>query len=123
MKTANPLLHPAGTRSDDGAAFLPDPFARGHSGHVLSKGSLADELAEEYVSSVTSGEDSATDARAMLTSEELGGPFVVTSAQTEFGATVNESSPPGGDREAVPTPGGAADSVELVRSDVQKQGS
>ena len=90
--------------------------------YVLYWQPLADELAEEYLSAATSGEESATGARAALTPEELGGPFVVTSAQTEFGAAVNETSPPGGDREAVPTPGGETGSAEIVRSLVQKQG-
>ena len=123
MKTDILLVRSAGVRPDDGTAFLPDPFARGRSGHVQSKDSLADELGQQYVSSVTSGEDVATEQSAARTSEELGGPFLVTSAQSEYGATVNEAHPPGGEREAVPTLGGTADSTDLVRSEIEKNGS
>lgn len=92
-------------RRDDGSAFLPDPFSREAPHRLRGRGALADVLAEEFVTSATSGEESAADSRDEPLIEEVGGPFSISSVQVEFGATVNEATPPEGDREAVPTTG------------------
>jgi hypothetical protein len=122
MRIAISHLHSANVRPDDGNAFLRDPFERGWCRHVHPADAFADELAREFVSSATSAEEAATDARAELTTEEFGGPFVVTSAQTEFGATVNERNPPIGDRAGVPTSAMVTrDSDETVRSQIERE--
>ncbi|MEY2934427.1 MAG: hypothetical protein RL033_5176 [Pseudomonadota bacterium] len=53
---------------------------------------LARELGETFVQSATSGEESEEERRDELTTEELGGPFVVTSAEEEFAAGTDESN-------------------------------
>lgn len=88
-------------RSDNGRAFLPDPYGRigGHRAH--SRNELADALAQEFLASATTTED-VTDTRDHVMFEEVGGPFSFSSPQVEFGSTVNEAAPPDGDRESVP---------------------
>ena len=87
-------------RSDDGAAFLPDPFARGASGHAHTGEPVAESLAEDFVASATSGEEAGPDRRDALDAYELGGPFVETRAQEEFATTVDEMNP----EDAIPEP-------------------
>ena len=59
-------------RSDDAHAFLPDPDDTG----AHSNDSLAENLAEVYLQSATSGEEMAEDVMNELVPEELGGPFL-----------------------------------------------
>ena len=99
------VAHTRAVRSDGGRAFLPDPFACGPCRHLHTTDLLAEELGEDFVKSATSAENVATDIRDELMPEEVGGPFVVSTVQVEFGATVNEENPPEGDREAQPTAG------------------
>jgi hypothetical protein len=100
------LAHPkAEVRRDAGAAFLPDPFGHGWCDHVAAGEELEERLAEDFVASVTSGADVSFSSPDRIGWEELGGPFLVTSAQVEFGATVNEADPPDGERSALPTAG------------------
>lgn len=85
--------HPPRTdhsRTDGGRAFLPDPFAHGWASSSTSPDALAEGLAEEFLASATSGEEVAADERDEVQTEELGGPFSITSAQEEYGATANE---------------------------------
>lgn len=90
-------------RSDDGAAFLPDPYAaEGHT-PMRSRDELAETLAEEFVASVTSGEPVAEAVRDAITPEELGGPFVATTAEREFAQGVDATNPEGATAEAFPT--------------------
>jgi hypothetical protein len=63
---------------------------------------LAEELGEEYVRTATSGQQAAEEARDEEVPEERGGPFVETSAATEFAAGTDPSNPADGDREAFP---------------------
>ncbi len=63
---------------------------------------LADLLAEEYVRSVTSGEEQGVEMRDEEVPEEAGGPFIETSGRKEFGYDVDESNPE--DAEAEPLP-------------------
>jgi hypothetical protein len=59
-------------RKDDANAFLPDPDG----GEAHSDDSLAENLAEVYLQTATSGEEAAEDVMNELVAEELGGPFV-----------------------------------------------
>ncbi len=88
-------------RSDDADAFLPDPFGR-DTNHRRASDDLANVLGQSFVSAVTSGEEMAEDIRDELTTEELGGPFVVTGARDEFAAD-DDVSIPQATREAFPT--------------------
>ncbi len=63
---------------------------------------LSSELGEEFVETVTSGEDEGTEIRDQSVTEELGGPFTVTSSNTEFAGDVDESNPEGATREPFP---------------------
>src|SRR5579862_4579950 len=84
-------------RSDDANAFMPDP--EGGPAHIGDD--LAENLAEEYVDAVTGG-DGADDAAV---SEEIGGPFVFTSAADEFAHDIDAANPPDAEREPLPRPG------------------
>ncbi len=48
------------------------------------------------------GDDEAIDA---VVSEEIGGPFVLTSAADEFAHDTDAANPPDAEREALPRPG------------------
>ncbi len=69
---------------------------------VASPDELAELLAEEYVAAVTTGEEQGVELRDEVVPEETGGPFVETSARTEFASGVDESNPE--DAEAEPLP-------------------
>lgn len=71
-------------RHDDADAFIREDEA-GKPGD-----DLAEMLAEEFLENATSGESTDNDVHDELVSEEMGGPFVVTAARTEFGDTVNQ---------------------------------
>jgi hypothetical protein len=86
-------------RSDGAAAFLPDPTAIGHK---RVRDDLAEELGEEFVAAVTSGE-AVDDARDEPAPEEDGGPFVTTTASSQYGQGTDESNPEDAEREPFPT--------------------
>ena len=96
----------ARVRSDDGDAFLPDPYAHGKSGHVRSAEPYGESLAEDFVASATSGEEVTVELRDALNADEVGGPFVETQAQEEFAITVDEMNPPDAIPEPFPTANG-----------------
>ncbi len=85
-------------RPDDGNAFLPD-FG---SGPARTKDDLAEELAEEFLASATSGEGQGMQAHEAEVAEELGGPFITTSSKTELVDDVDASNPHGALREPFP---------------------
>lgn len=85
-------------RKDDGNAFIHDPG----SGPAHTRDRLAEELAEEFLASATSGEEQAEDALNADVEEELGGPFVMTAPGTEIG-TDDDPELDGTEREAEPT--------------------
>jgi hypothetical protein len=89
-------------RSDGADAFLPDPFGRGTDRALTGDEPLADVLGKSFVSAVTSGEEMAEDIRDELTTEELGGPFVITRARDEFAAD-DDTPVAEANREAFPT--------------------
>ena len=63
----------------------------------------AEESAEEFVMTVTSGEDGGEFMLDEATPEENGGPFVETSATTEFAYGTDRTNPSGATREPFPT--------------------
>jgi hypothetical protein len=63
---------------------------------------LSQELGEEFVETVTSGEDEGTEIRDERVTEELGGPFTVTTGGTEFANGVDGSNPKRATREPFP---------------------
>src|SRR5262249_54968265 len=87
-------------RPDSGDAFLRDPGE----GPARTKDDLAEELAEEFLHSATSAEESLPEALQDEVPEELGGPFVPSSGKREFAKGVDASNPRGAKKEAFPTP-------------------
>lgn len=63
---------------------------------------LAEELGEEAVRSMTSGEDDMATHRDEYTAEEGGGPFVTSSGDQEFADDIDESNPLDALREPFP---------------------
>lgn len=63
---------------------------------------LAEQLGEAFVSNVTGADDAAEEFRDEETIEEQGGPFVTTTAGTEFADGVDASNPPDAMREPFP---------------------
>jgi hypothetical protein len=88
-------------RSDDGNAFIPDP----EGGPAHTSDDLAEILAEDFLQAATSGEDVAEESGDEVVPEELGGPFVETSAGEEFASGTDESNPPDAETEPLPLSG------------------
>jgi hypothetical protein len=63
---------------------------------------LAEELAEEAVTTMTTGEDEAAEARDRDVPEELGGPFVPSTGSREFARGTDASNPEDAEREPFP---------------------
>jgi hypothetical protein len=93
-----PLLVKARKRSDDADAFFPDPGE----GPARTRDDLAEVLAEDFIGAATSGNDVLEDDLERETSDELGGPFLVTSARVELADDIDESNPVGAEVEAFP---------------------
>ncbi len=87
-------------RPDSGDAFLPDPGE----GPARVKDDLAEELAEEFLQSATSAEETLPDALEGDVPEDQGGPFVPSSGKQEFARGTDPSNPRGAKKEAFPTP-------------------
>jgi len=68
-----------------------------------SNDDLAEELGEAAVASMTSGEEQLTTDLEAEVAEERGGPFVKTTAGTEFAEGTDESNIPEATREPFPT--------------------
>jgi hypothetical protein len=64
--------------------------------------SIAQESAQEFVMTVTSGQDAGLAMLGAVTPEENGGPFVETRATTEFAYGPDRSNPTGAAREPFP---------------------
>ena len=64
--------------------------------------SLAEELGEAFVEAATSGEETEPDRHDEITSEEFGGPFVVTNAGEEYADGTDESNIAEATREPFP---------------------
>jgi hypothetical protein len=89
-------------RSDDGNAFIPDP----EGGPARTSDDLAETLAEGFLQGATQDEDGEDAALDGLVPEEIGGPFVETSASAEFADGTDGSNPADAKREAMPRPVG-----------------
>ena len=63
---------------------------------------LSEELGEAFLESATSGEQSQPERLDRVTSDELGGPFVVSSARREFAEGTDDSNVAGATREPLP---------------------
>jgi hypothetical protein len=86
-------------RSDSGDAFFPDPGG----GPIRLSDDLAEELAEEFLASATTGQEQGEEGHEQFVEEEIGGPFVTTSSSTEFAHGFDASNIPGTRPEAYPT--------------------
>jgi hypothetical protein len=102
LKKARAILRAAAHRSDEGTAFLPDPYD-GAGAPARAGDALAETLAEEYVSAATTAEEMTGDQRDAVQTEEVGGPFTETSAQEEFATEPDASNPLDAEREPFPT--------------------
>ena len=80
---------------------MPDP--EGGPAHIGDD--LAENLAEEFVDAVTRGDGADDDAIDGVVSEEIGGPFIETSAADEFAHDTDAANPPDAEREPLPRPG------------------
>jgi hypothetical protein len=74
----------------DGPARIPDD--------------LAESLAEDFLEAATRGEEVAEDVREQIVPEELGGPFLETSALEEFANDVDGANPSDAMPEPLPRP-------------------
>lgn len=92
--------HRTGPRKDDANAFLPDPDG----GPIKSNGDAGDEMTEDFLRAATSGQDEAEEVRNQVLSEEIGGPFVTSTASQEISYEGDESNPPDAEVEGRPSP-------------------
>jgi len=72
-----------------------------------SSDDLANELGEEAVKSMTSGEDDLPAHRDARVLEEHGGPFVISAGSEEFALGFDDSNPADANREPFPRSSGA----------------
>jgi hypothetical protein len=94
-------IHPSHARSDEGRAFLPDPYD-GSRAKARAADQLAETLAEEFVTSATGAELDGQGHDGLLT-EELGGPFTESTGAVEFAKDTDASNPPDAEVEPFPT--------------------
>src|SRR5690348_1134118 len=85
-------------RPDDANAFLPDP----NGGPARSPEDVSESLAEGYVEAATSGEDPDEEALDAAVPEEIGGPFIDTTADEELADSVDDLNPPDAEPEPLP---------------------
>ena len=102
MKTPKNKTAPlhVGARMDDGNAFLRDPG----SGPAHTRDALAENLAEQFLTSATSAEDATPEAMDREVPEDSGGPFVETTGAREFARDSEAPNIPGAERAAFPSP-------------------
>jgi hypothetical protein len=89
------MAHP---RTDTADAFFSDP----EDGPARVSDDLAELLAEDFLKSATSGEDSDEEEMDQIVDEEYGGPFIETSGREEFATGTDESNPEDADAEPLP---------------------
>lgn len=87
-------------RSDDGNAFIPDP----EGGPMKLDGDVDEELTEDFMLTVTSGNEAGEDVRNQHVPEDEGGPFIMSTSGEELADDIDESNPADADREASPSP-------------------
>ena len=85
-------------RADSADAFIRHP----DDGDVVVDDDLAESLAEEFLQAATSGENQSEETQDQVVPEEIGGPFIETSAEEEFADGVDESNPSDAEPEAMP---------------------
>jgi hypothetical protein len=95
-------------RPDSGEAFLPDPG----DGPARVRDDFAEEMAEDFLASANSGEQTLGDALDGEVPEEMGGPFVFTSAKEEFAKGIDKSNPRSAEKEAFPMANAHPDDAE-----------
>jgi hypothetical protein len=71
-------------------------------GRSRTKDNLGEELAEDAVRAMTSGEDQSDQLQDLEVEEEIGGPFVTTSGGQEFARGTDRSNPRRATREPFP---------------------
>ena len=87
------------SRGDDRDAFIPDPG----DGPTQVVDEFAEQIAEQYLASATSGKgDTTEDYDDMVDPEEIGGPFIITTAEQEMGYSRDSMNPD--DAEVEPFP-------------------
>jgi hypothetical protein len=96
--THHPHPHHHG-RPDGGDAFIPDPGE----GPARTRDDLAEELAEEFLGSATSGEEQGEEGHEQVVPEEEGGPFIPSSGDQEFAGGADASNPIDAERAPFPT--------------------
>ena len=87
------LLAQSGHSDDEGQSFIPRP---------RSGDDLAEELCEEFVETVTTGEYAGEETLDQVVAEESGGPFIETTGATEFAEGTDASNPKDAEREPFP---------------------
>lgn len=100
---------PGPGRYDDANAFMPDP----EGGPARIADDLAEGLAEEFIQAATRGSDD-DEVLEGVVPEELGGPFVETSAAEEFANDTDDMNPPDAEPEPLPRP--SAGLVQIPRA-------
>jgi hypothetical protein len=93
-KYAAELRAKSGGREEDPRGFIDRPRANDD---------LVEELAEEFVEEATSAEHEGEDVLDQEVPEEVGGPFVETTADQDFAHGTDPSNPKGAKREPFPT--------------------
>lgn len=93
-----PVGRRAAGRSDDAHAFIPDPSEGGKP----PSDDLAELLGEDYLQAATSGNEALEDDLDSELPEEIGGPFVTTTAREELAHDVDDSNPRDAKREPFP---------------------
>jgi len=81
----------------------PDPEGVGFLAQSRSSDDLAEALGEQFVEGATTGEGAGEEQLDQEVPEERGGPFVRSSAGTEFAEGTDRSNPKGAKREPFPT--------------------
>jgi hypothetical protein len=86
-------------RADSGDAFLPDP----ESGPALASDDLAEEVAEGFLQSATSGQEAGGEIANEESPYEIGGPFVETTLEQEIGFSTDAQNPRDAEPAAFPS--------------------
>jgi hypothetical protein len=87
-------------RTDYADAFIPDPSD--NNGASVFGDDLAEALGEEFVLAATTGEETVDQDLQDVVPEEIGGPFVETSAEDEYATEPDSMNPEDGTREPLP---------------------
>lgn len=98
MHTPNKPAPGRRERTDGGDAFLPDP----EGGPARAPDDLAELVAEDYLAAATSGEEQGETERNRVVPEELGGPFIQSSAEEELVDDVDGNNPEDAEPEPFP---------------------